>query len=248
MSARWRPSIAKKQVDDATIDDWENDEDPTEGVKTQEKVSDENPGPSKPDSPLDDQADQWPSLNGAAAIAKRGAVNGRGLVQTSSPSPSPQILSPSLGRSLPTSILPPSTSGHGSAPQILRRNPQGTSKSSTPSEQGTAQQRKTLAEREKEYEEARRRIFGDEPQQSSNSKDNLKDDSNSASSNRSSTNRKGGGNGSTNKGTSKGARAQGNNQSSDRVRSNNSSRSSTPKGQTRGNVSVADNSRPSPVS
>jgi hypothetical protein len=67
----------------------------------------------------------------------------------------------------PPSNLPPSALAPEPAPQILRRDPNSSASSSRAgslsAEGDAASRRKTLQEREREYEEARRRIFGDVP-------------------------------------------------------------------------------------
>ncbi|CAO1635254.1 unnamed protein product [Jaminaea pallidilutea] len=169
MATRWRPSAAasdrvRREKEADVADDWDDSDggeamDEQQGASNALEISEDRehdrdiPGPSH---------HQFTTSNKASDNF---------------------VLGPYNHRTLPTSVLPPSTSGQGSSPLILKRGEKlsrgyssgngndkdagassvGSSSAGgdeTPPSQQQAQGRKTLAQREKEYEEARRRIFG----------------------------------------------------------------------------------------
>ncbi|PWN21134.1 hypothetical protein BCV69DRAFT_312394 [Microstroma glucosiphilum] len=178
MATRWKPTVKAKQAaaESSIIDDWENDE--GEQSNTSPSAAADDIGTAK-----DSGQDAWPSLGSAAApnrayrsspsvtlLAARSKSASSTPLQSASPAfGSPQAYPFSIAPRVtgPPTNLPPSALAPEPAPQILRRDPNSSASSSragsSSAEGDAANRRKTLQEREKEYEEARRRIFGDAP-------------------------------------------------------------------------------------
>lgn len=83
MATRWRPSAAKSQAKESTVDDWENDQDEDQQHHQEGESAQANQVPEH-------DSEAWPTLNGAAAmgpkILKRNAA-GSGANGSSSRDP-----------------------------------------------------------------------------------------------------------------------------------------------------------------
>lgn len=115
---------------------------------------------ASPNSDLESNTPCLYSSSTASQSSPPAFVSGSGSAHAYPFSIAPRVTGPPSN--LPSSALAPEP-----APQILRRDPASSASSSragsSSAEGDAASRRKTLQEREREYEEARRRIFGDAP-------------------------------------------------------------------------------------
>lgn len=180
MTTRWRPTpgqILKKKHNDV-VDDWEQEE---EKEEEEVEVPSSSTSTAEPPASADlgnasNNEEAWPALGSkAAAGSSTPKSSAAPAAQATAPLPHPPfLLSSKPGRNLlPVGPLLPSSSTKEPqtvivpepVPQILRRaapSNNGRTGSSGAEDASATSRRKTLQQREKEYEEARRRIFGDE--------------------------------------------------------------------------------------